>query len=103
MDLFLICEIYQFLRFRILGFLKRVLRFQPDQINSGYQPQQQMGFQSQQQQFSSIPNSGSSNYGADSSFSGSQPAGLVQSVASSAAFEAAGVAPSARRLRKFKN
>ncbi|CCD65765.1 Prion-like-(Q/N-rich)-domain-bearing protein [Caenorhabditis elegans] len=88
---------------QFMGQVEQGVEITPDQINSGYQPQQQMGFQSQQQQFSSIPNSGSSNYGADSSFSGSQPAGLVQSVASSAAFEAAGVAPSARRLRKFKN
>uniref|UniRef100_A0A1I7UXX4 Uncharacterized protein n=1 Tax=Caenorhabditis tropicalis TaxID=1561998 RepID=A0A1I7UXX4_9PELO len=84
------------------GQIEQGIEVTPEQISSGYQPQQQFG-------------GDSSNYGPQSgnqfgsqgsqfgSQSGSQSSGLVDSVASSAAYEATGIAPNARRLRKFKN
>ncbi|CAL2044437.1 unnamed protein product [Caenorhabditis brenneri] len=81
------------------GQVEQGIEVTPEQISSGYQPQQQ-------QQFATADNSIPSNYGAQGSqygSQGSQSAGFVEQVASNAAYEATGIAPSARRLRKFKN
>ncbi|CAO4376772.1 unnamed protein product [Caenorhabditis nigoni] len=93
-----------------MGQVEQGIEVTPDQINSGYQPHQgeaQAQFSSSQGQFAQGPQGqfaqqGQQFDGAASDIA-SQSTGLVQSVANNAAFESAGIAPSARRLRKFKN
>ncbi|CAI2353481.1 unnamed protein product [Caenorhabditis sp. 36 PRJEB53466] len=82
------------------GPVEQGIEVSPDQISSGYQPQQLSSAGN-----SAIPTSDfgsqSSSGLIDSSVGSLQSA--VSNTASNAAFEAAGIAPSARRLRKFKN
>ncbi|PIC23306.1 hypothetical protein B9Z55_017051 [Caenorhabditis nigoni] len=90
-----------------MGQVEQGIEVTPDQINSGYQPHQgeaQAQFSSSQGQFAQSQGQFAQGQQFDgASDIASQSTGLVQSVANNAAFESAGIAPSARRLRKFKN